>query len=128
MKSMSKEYGVGEIFNYEGHNLRVIRAKCAAECFKCFFSRRDDCSRMNCLASDREDNESVYFRPAEKGSMEYHDIEEPFYFEGMKLKAVEVAEEFDCNDCAFEGVMCVRIPCDSSMRKDGKTVKFIEIE
>lgn len=128
MKSMSKEYGVGEIFNYEGYNLRVMRATCSAECYKCFFSRRDDCSRMNCISSDRKDNESVFFRPVDENAMLYHEIGKSFFFDGMELKAVEAEEVFNCNGCAFENKACVRIPCNASMRKDNKNVKFIEVK
>ena len=58
-----KERKVGEVFEYEGHKLKVVE-EVGTECHKCFLFSRDCKSsdiRGACWKNDRTDNKSVIF-------------------------------------------------------------------
>ena len=60
---MGVERKVGEIFEYEGHKLKVVE-EVGTECHKCFLFSRDCKSsdiRGACWKNDRTDNKSVIF-------------------------------------------------------------------
>lgn len=59
-----KERKIGEVFDYEGKKLKVVKAE--IRCGNCFFYKNSGCTRINrttgeCKSSKRSDNESVVF-------------------------------------------------------------------
>ena len=74
-----KERKVGEVFEFEGKKLKVVKAE--IRCGNCFFYKNNGCTRINrttgeCKSSKRSDNESVAFVEV-KGEQPQEQAEQP---------------------------------------------------
>ena len=54
------EKKIGEIFDYKGVKLQCVINPYLV-CNECYFSKREDCVRFNCIAPCRKDGANVKF-------------------------------------------------------------------
>ena len=64
------ERKVGEIFEYNGVKLKVVREDVPFRCEDCYFQDLDaSCEKISCLWRERRDNENVIFKEIKKKNM-----------------------------------------------------------
>ena len=57
------ERRIGEVFEFNGVKLKTVRDDLQIPCLVCYFHKvRGFCHEMNCIKSERTDNESVIFK------------------------------------------------------------------
>lgn len=56
------ERKIGEVFEFNGVRLKTVRVDVPFRCEDCYFKNMDIlCEKVNCLDSERTDNENVIF-------------------------------------------------------------------
>lgn len=135
------ERKIGETFEYEGENLKVIKAGTA--CDGCYF-KGNHCDNRNyditgICGWSRKDNQAVRFikvteEQQETAEPKEREIGEVFGYEGKKLKVVgtKISTCHNCyfadRDCDCENTRKVLRECISERRTDHKPVIFVEVK
>ena len=130
----SRYYKVDSEFELAGQIYKVVMNNDILSCAECIFKNdMSTCQTMRCISSLRDDENYVYYEPAEHIERNLGDI---FRVAGNTFTVVK-SDTDDCTGCYF-GLYKSRCfapfhlrtfgPCFSRKRKDRTDVKFVRVK